>query len=237
MGPGEVEEVPASVSARTRRAVHLFLLVFALTGLAHLEVFPFSGFRLFSELRSDERVSWQLRAVDAAGEESPIRLSDLPVGYRNSTKLLPGFADLPARRAGRHLRRVGRTGAAPRVRRWRRCGSTRSCRASTPTRRRPSAGSPTRAGRRRDRGRAPRRRARRRLDLRGRGGRPGSHDAGDDRCAPLPAPRHRSLPGPGRPAGGALPPGVVPLLARRGPPGRRAGRHPGRGGRGRARWP
>jgi hypothetical protein len=96
VGPGEVEEVPASVSARTRRAVHLFLLLFALTGLAHLEVFPFSGFRLFSELRSDQRVSWQLRAVDAAGEESPIRLSDLPVGYRNSTKLLPGFADLPA---------------------------------------------------------------------------------------------------------------------------------------------
>jgi len=96
VGPGEVEEVPASVSARTRRAVHLFLLVFALTGLAHLEVFPFSGFRLFSELRSDERVSWQLRAVDADGVESPIRLAELPVGYRNSTKLLPGFADLPA---------------------------------------------------------------------------------------------------------------------------------------------
>ena len=94
MGPREVEEVPASVSARTRRAVHLFLLVFALTGLAHLELFPFSGFRLFSELRSDERVSWQLLAVDADGEESPIRLSELPVGYRNSTKLLPGFADL-----------------------------------------------------------------------------------------------------------------------------------------------
>jgi hypothetical protein len=96
VGPREVEEVPASVSARTRRAVHLFLLVFALTGLAHLEVFPFSGFRLFSELRSDERVSWQLLAVDGDGNESPIRLSELPVGYRNSTKLLPGFADRPA---------------------------------------------------------------------------------------------------------------------------------------------
>jgi len=96
VGPGQFEEVPASVSARTRRAVHLFLLLFALTGLAHLEVFPFSGFRLFSELRTDERVSWQLFAVDGDGEESPIRLSELPVGYRNSTKLLPGFADLSA---------------------------------------------------------------------------------------------------------------------------------------------
>jgi len=96
VGPSEVAAVPASVSARTRRAVHVFLLLFALTGLAHLELFPFSGFRLFSELRSDERVSWQIFAVDADGEESPIRLSELPVAYRNSTKLLPGFADRPA---------------------------------------------------------------------------------------------------------------------------------------------
>ena len=38
------------VSARTRLFVYAFLLVFAITGIAHLERYPFSGFRLFSEV-------------------------------------------------------------------------------------------------------------------------------------------------------------------------------------------
>ena len=84
------------VSARTRRFVHLFLLVFAITGVAHLELFPFSGFRLFSELRPAERQSWELRAVDETGGEIAIRLGELPLGYRNSTTLLRGFAGLTA---------------------------------------------------------------------------------------------------------------------------------------------
>ena len=83
-----------AVTARTRRLVHLFLLVFAVTGVAHLELFPFSGFRLFSELRPSERHSWELRAVDEAGEELPIRMGELPLGYRNSTLLLRDFDDL-----------------------------------------------------------------------------------------------------------------------------------------------
>ena len=79
------------VSARTRRWVHGFLLVFAVTGVAHLELYPFSGFRLFSEVRTDEREAWQLRAVDAEGEEQPIRLEDLPLGYRQTARLIPGM--------------------------------------------------------------------------------------------------------------------------------------------------
>lgn len=77
--------------------MYAFLAVFALTGVAHLELFPFTGFRLFSEVRTDERESWQLRAVDTNGEEAPIRLSELPVGYRSSSKLLAHFPDLSAR--------------------------------------------------------------------------------------------------------------------------------------------
>jgi hypothetical protein len=84
------------VSRRTRRVLHLFLLVFAVTGVAHLELFPFSGFRLFSELRPAERQSWQLRAVDDAGQEIPIRLGDLPLGYRNTSIRLQGFDALNA---------------------------------------------------------------------------------------------------------------------------------------------
>jgi hypothetical protein len=86
------DEGPA-VSRRTRLLVHLFLVVFAVCGVAHLELFPFSGFRRFSELRPAERQSWQLRAVDAAGEEIPIRIGDLPIGYRNTSAQLRHFED------------------------------------------------------------------------------------------------------------------------------------------------
>lgn len=84
------------VSRWTRGCVYAFLLVFAVTGLAHLELFPFSAFRLFSEVRHAERQSWQLRAVDANGIEMQIHLSKLPRGIRHTTDLLGDFDDLSA---------------------------------------------------------------------------------------------------------------------------------------------
>ena len=74
--------------------MHVFLLVFALTGVAHLELYPFSGFRLFSELRGEHRTSYQLRAVDDEGDEVGISLGHLPLGYRQTARLIPGMADL-----------------------------------------------------------------------------------------------------------------------------------------------
>jgi hypothetical protein len=82
------------VSPRTRWLLYAFLLVFAVTGIAHIELYPFSGFRLFSELRSDVRHGWQLRAVDDEGEEVGISLGDLPLGYRQTARLIPGMGDL-----------------------------------------------------------------------------------------------------------------------------------------------
>jgi hypothetical protein len=88
-----------AVSPWTRRFVHLFLLMLAVSGVARLELFPFSAFRLFSEMRPAERQSWQLRAVDEAGDETPIVLGELPVAYRNTSRLLGEFDDLsPAER-------------------------------------------------------------------------------------------------------------------------------------------
>jgi hypothetical protein len=85
------------VSPLTRHLLHGFLLLFAVTGIAHLELYPFSGFRLFSELRGEERTSWQLRGVDAKGEEVGISVGHLPLGYRQSTRLIPGMADMNTR--------------------------------------------------------------------------------------------------------------------------------------------
>ena len=83
---------PPAVSARTRHLVHAFLALFVVCGVATFEVLPFSGFRLFSERRGDERASWQLRAVDDEGAELPIVLGDLPLSYRGTTLLLDGWS-------------------------------------------------------------------------------------------------------------------------------------------------
>jgi hypothetical protein len=82
-----------AVSARTRHLVHAFLLAFAITGIASIELYPFSGFRLFSALRGDERKGWQLQAVDADGGETAIRTGDLPSGYRQ-TRSIPEMDDM-----------------------------------------------------------------------------------------------------------------------------------------------
>ncbi|MET0901947.1 MAG: hypothetical protein ABWZ52_01785 [Acidimicrobiales bacterium] len=82
------------VSPLTRHLVHAFLLVFAVTGIARLELYPFSGFRLFSEVRGENRTSYQLRAVDDEGEEVAISLGHMPLGYRQTAKLVPGLRDL-----------------------------------------------------------------------------------------------------------------------------------------------
>lgn len=87
-------ESEGPVSVRTRRWVHVFLAVFVITGVARLELWPFTGFRLFSEVRSAERESWQITAVDGEGIETTIRLGELPLAYRNTTRLIDGFDDL-----------------------------------------------------------------------------------------------------------------------------------------------
>jgi hypothetical protein len=80
------------VDRRTRRGVYAFLATFALLGVVHLEWFwPFTGFRLFAELRPAERESWSIVAVDADGTESGVRLDDLPIAYRTTTRVLPRF--------------------------------------------------------------------------------------------------------------------------------------------------
>ncbi|MEL7210307.1 MAG: hypothetical protein AAGK32_19095, partial [Actinomycetota bacterium] len=77
-----------------RPAVYGFLAVFILCGLLSIEVWPLTGWRLYHERRTSDRSSWQLVAVDPAGEEATIHLGELPLGWRNTTKLLGEFDDL-----------------------------------------------------------------------------------------------------------------------------------------------
>jgi hypothetical protein len=76
--------------------VHVFLAVFVVTGVAHQEVWPFTGFRLFSELRPAVVDTWQVVAVEGGGDEVLVRLSALPVAYRTTARQIDDFANLTA---------------------------------------------------------------------------------------------------------------------------------------------
>lgn len=64
-------------------------------GLARIEAWPLSGFRLFSGVRHDTHETWALRTVHD-GEEEPLSLADLPVAFRNTSRILDDFPHLTA---------------------------------------------------------------------------------------------------------------------------------------------
>ncbi len=93
----EDEQVGRGVKA----FVALFLAVFVACGLFQLEAWPFSGWALFSHLRTDERPGWLVTGVDADGGERPIPFSTFPAAYGGEQRVLDGFDDLsPAARRG-----------------------------------------------------------------------------------------------------------------------------------------
>ena len=94
--PGGDADRVERVGKGTKRFVVAFLAVFVVCGLGSVELWPLTGWRLYSALRTEERSSWQLRAVDADGDEQPIVLGDLPLGYRNTTSILDEFPSLTA---------------------------------------------------------------------------------------------------------------------------------------------
>jgi hypothetical protein len=76
-----------------RRFVYGFLAVFALCGLFSIELWPLTGWRLYSGVRTEERPSWRIVAVTPDGEER-VDLGALPLGWHNTDRLLNTFPDL-----------------------------------------------------------------------------------------------------------------------------------------------
>lgn len=84
------------VPARIRAFVWLFLAAFVFCGLARIEAWPLTGWRLFSELRHERTTSWRAMGVDAAGAETLFSFAGLPAGYHWGANILSGFATRPA---------------------------------------------------------------------------------------------------------------------------------------------
>jgi hypothetical protein len=78
--------------------VAAYLAVFVVCGVAGLEAWPLTGWRLFADARQARQPGFQAVTVDRAGRETPIPFADLPAGYRGDVQVLKGFAGLPAGR-------------------------------------------------------------------------------------------------------------------------------------------
>jgi hypothetical protein len=90
----------APVPAWARRFVAAYLAVFLVCGLAGLEAWPLTGWRLFADARPARQPGFQAVTVDRGGRETPVPFGDLPAGYQGNVQVLKGFAGLgPDRQA------------------------------------------------------------------------------------------------------------------------------------------
>ncbi len=84
--------------------VYAFISAVLVCGLASLELWPLTGFRLFSQRRSDVTHGWSIVAVGADGREEPIAFRELPLYARNTPKLVDDFGDLDQRERDQRCR-------------------------------------------------------------------------------------------------------------------------------------
>jgi len=71
-----------------------FLIVFVVCGLVGIEAWPFTGFRLFSHLRTQHRTTWQAFSLDAEGRENVLSFAQLPSGYRGFVLIMQRYPDI-----------------------------------------------------------------------------------------------------------------------------------------------
>lgn len=79
----------------TRVFVYGFLAFFLACGLLGVELWPFSGFRLFSRVRTDQVRGWDVTTVDPLGSERVVPFAELPEGYRDVISIASGLARAP----------------------------------------------------------------------------------------------------------------------------------------------
>jgi hypothetical protein len=88
-----IETAPRDAAPRWARAwVGTILAVFLITGFFGVEAWPFTGWRLFSGVRSSRDPSWIVQVVAPDGRETPLPLGDIPIGDRGVAQTLPRWS-------------------------------------------------------------------------------------------------------------------------------------------------
>jgi hypothetical protein len=83
--PDVTQATAEAVSKPVRWGVYAFLGIFVVCALVGIEAWPFTAFKLFSQVRTHERVTWELVAVTADGDRHEIVPGELPIAYRTAT--------------------------------------------------------------------------------------------------------------------------------------------------------
>jgi hypothetical protein len=74
--------------------VRIFLALFVACSIFGIELFPLTGFRLFSRLRTEHRIMWVADTVSPSGQETPLWFTDLPRAYQGFPLIMPHFEGL-----------------------------------------------------------------------------------------------------------------------------------------------
>ena len=80
------------ISARQRAFVWFLLALLCIPGVIGFELWPASGWRLFSLSRDASQTVWVLEADRSSGDRRRVSLEELPVAYRLADWV---FAELP----------------------------------------------------------------------------------------------------------------------------------------------
>lgn len=71
-------------SRRQRRFVIVLLVLLCVPGLGGFELWPLTGWKLFSASRDATQTRWVLEAIDGEGVRSVVDPDELPYGFRNA---------------------------------------------------------------------------------------------------------------------------------------------------------
>jgi hypothetical protein len=93
--PAAPDDQPVPAPRWARWFVAAYLAVFVVCGVAGLEAWPLTGWRLFADARQASQPGFQAVTVDRDGHETAIPFRDLPIGYHGDVQVLKGFAGLP----------------------------------------------------------------------------------------------------------------------------------------------
>lgn len=83
-GPGAPEVGGGRVPRAARRVAVVLLAALMVPGIIGFELWPLTGWRLFSMSRGTTRATWVLQAVEADGSTRLLDLEELPMAYSNA---------------------------------------------------------------------------------------------------------------------------------------------------------
>ena len=119
--PAEGREPAERLPARARVVVYAMIAAIAVAGLAQIEFWPLTAFRLFSDLRGPTQVRWELAVVGSgsrvgagagsgsdgrggAPDETLVDLAHLPPALKGADHILPSLAGAPPRTSATTVR-------------------------------------------------------------------------------------------------------------------------------------